>query len=129
MDGRPTCEDCRCLWPIDSPSQHGLIYLEGPDPLSVPLVRQAITELGPLFCTALEIKDMPTSVEAAAIVDDYLQATPTEAVRRRQLTTLLNHNEWNLSRVARLLGVTRVTVYNRMRKFGIERIKVPKTRG
>ena len=35
-------------------------------------------------------------------------------------------NEWNIAEVARLLGVTRRTVYMRLRSFGIERRRVPK---
>jgi DNA-binding NtrC family response regulator len=39
---------------------------------------------------------------------------------------LLDHNEWNVSRVARVLGVTRMTIYNRLRRFAIQRQRVPK---
>ena len=50
---------------------------------------------------------------------------PTEEARL-QLLALLQRNEWNLAKVARLMGVTRRTVYMRLRSFGIERQRVPK---
>lgn len=50
---------------------------------------------------------------------------PAEATRL-QLLSLLERNDWNIARVARLLGVTRRTVYMRLRSFGIERRRVPK---
>jgi transcriptional regulator of acetoin/glycerol metabolism len=45
-----------------------------------------------------------------------------------QLQVLLERNEWNVSRVARVVGVTRMTIYNRMRRAGIPRQRIPKTR-
>ena len=51
--------------------------------------------------------------------------SPTEEARL-QLLALLQRNEWNLAKVARLMGVTRRTVYMRLRSFGIERQRVPK---
>lgn len=45
---------------------------------------------------------------------------------RLQLLSLLNETDWNIAQVARRLGVTRRTVYMRLRNFGIERRRVPK---
>lgn len=45
---------------------------------------------------------------------------------RLQLLTLLNQTDWNIAAVARRLGVTRRTVYMRLRSFGIERRRMPK---
>jgi ActR/RegA family two-component response regulator len=53
------------------------------------------------------------------------EANPTEEARL-QLLSLLERNEWNIAEVARLLSVTRRTVYMRLRSFGIERKHVPK---
>ena len=53
------------------------------------------------------------------------EASPTEEAKL-QLLSLLERNEWNLAQVARLMGVTRRTVYLRLRSFGIERHHVPK---
>jgi hypothetical protein len=53
------------------------------------------------------------------------EPNPTEETRL-QLLSLLQRHEWNIAEVARLLGVTRRTVYLRLRSFGIERKHVPK---
>lgn len=44
------------------------------------------------------------------------------------LHVLLEEHEWNVSRVARALEVTRMTIYNRMHAAGIERVRVRKSR-
>jgi hypothetical protein len=43
------------------------------------------------------------------------------------LRALLEEQEWNVTRVARLLGVTRMTIYNRLRRNGVRRERVLKT--
>ena len=43
------------------------------------------------------------------------------------LRMLLEQHEWNVARVSRVLGVTRTTVYNRMRRQGVPRERVLKT--
>jgi hypothetical protein len=53
------------------------------------------------------------------------EVRPAEEARL-QLLALLERNEWNIAHVARLLGVTRRTVYMRLQSFGIERRRVPK---
>ena len=45
---------------------------------------------------------------------------------RRSLLTLLEQEEWNISRVARRLGLKRQTIYNRLRRYSIPRQRVPK---
>lgn len=53
------------------------------------------------------------------------ETSPTEEARL-QLLSMLERHEWNIAEVARLLGVTRRTVYMRLHSFGIERKHVPK---
>jgi hypothetical protein len=43
----------------------------------------------------------------------------------RDLLSLLEQNEWNVTDVAGLLGVARMTIYNRLRRM---RVKLPKRR-
>jgi len=50
---------------------------------------------------------------------------PTEEARL-QLLSVLERHEWNIAEVSRLLGVTRRTVYLRLRSFAIARKRVPK---
>ena len=56
---------------------------------------------------------------------DLLLASPQQDKER--LIAMLNRNEWNIARVARLMGVTRRTVYLRMERYGITRLRVPKS--
>jgi putative methionine-R-sulfoxide reductase with GAF domain len=58
----------------------------------------------------------------------YLERTPVQDIEREKMLLLLNRNEWNIARVARLMGVTRRTVYLRLRRYNIPRERVLKTR-
>jgi DNA-binding NtrC family response regulator len=63
----------------------------------------------------------PSAVQA------YLSQTSDEEIARERLLLLLVQNEWNISRVARLMGVTRRTIYLRLQRHNIVREKVKKT--
>jgi len=58
----------------------------------------------------------------------YLERTPVQDIERQKLLLLLNRNEWNIARVARLMGVTRRTIYLWLQRFNIPRERVAKTR-
>jgi GAF domain-containing protein len=60
--------------------------------------------------------------------ETYLERTPVEDMEREKLLLLLNRNEWNIARVARLMDVTRRTIYLRLQRYNIPREKVRKTR-
>jgi ActR/RegA family two-component response regulator len=76
-------------------------------------------------------------VFSAAIAQAVLASDAAPAMRRApetnvtqeakvQMMSLLERSEWNIAEAARRLGVTRRTVYMRLRSFGIERKHVPK---
>lgn len=58
----------------------------------------------------------------------YLERTPVDDIEREKLLLLLNRNEWNIARVARLMGLTRRTIYLRLARYKIPREHVRKTR-
>jgi len=58
----------------------------------------------------------------------YLERTPVQDIERQKLLLLLNRNEWNIARVARLMGVTRRTIYLRLQRYKIPRERVYKSR-
>jgi transcriptional regulator with GAF, ATPase, and Fis domain len=60
--------------------------------------------------------------------ETYLERTPVEDIGRQKLLLLLNRNEWNIARVARLMGVTRRTIYLRLQRYNIPRERVHKSR-
>ena len=54
--------------------------------------------------------------------------TITDAeIERQRLLVALQRNEWNISRVARLFGVTRRTIYLRLARHNIPRRRMAKT--
>lgn len=56
------------------------------------------------------------------------RSDPADEIEAKHLLGLLERNEWNVSRVARILGVTRMTLYGRLRRFGLVRRRVRHTR-
>jgi len=63
--------------------------------------------------------------EAGHFVD--LASLTDAEIERQHLLAALQRNEWNVARVARLLGVTRRTIYHRLARHKIPRQRVPKT--
>ena len=82
--------------------------------------------------TAADASVFGTAIAHAVLAADLDEPRPPLAVAspaeqgRLQMLTLLEGNDWNIAEVARRLGVTRRTVYMRLRSFGIERRRVPK---
>lgn len=65
--------------------------------------------------------------DGAELSVPILETLPSSAeVERDRLLIALERNEWNIARVARILGVTRATIYNRLARFAIERRRIPK---
>ena len=57
---------------------------------------------------------------------DLLLASPQQDKER--LIAMLNRNEWNIARVARLMGMTRRTIYLKLARYKIQRVKVRRGR-
>ena len=126
--GEPVWHAQWCVWPLDGPGGPLLVYLAGAKSLAAEMATRSIVGLADVFraaCAAQARLADPATQEAPVTeaVEWYLAATPPERVARKQFELLLQQNEWNLSRVARALGVTRVTVYRKLARFGIERLR------
>jgi Bacterial regulatory protein, Fis family len=78
----------------------------------------ALDVVVPILLAALKASEDP---RVQSPVHAYLESTPADEVEREQLLLLLSRHEWNIARVARLLGVSRVTVYHRLAKYGLSR--------
>jgi transcriptional regulator with GAF, ATPase, and Fis domain len=105
-----------------------------------------VDSLDPHFCSAHDLERMAkfSRIIAKAVTETgtvrrqtqsraeawetYLERTPVEDMEREKLLLLLNRNEWNIARVARLMAVTRRTIYLRLQRYNIPRERVPKTR-
>ena len=119
----------RAILPVeDGAHLIGLLYVEGSGPLQ-PRDLQALAQFARIGAMAFLLPAASAPVFEARVepVDAYLARTPPEDVDRQQLLALLHRHEWNIARVARLLAVTRATVYNRLSRYGIRRERVPKT--
>ncbi len=118
-----------CIWPLESPRGKVLLYIGGPKLVELERVRRAVDGLAPVFVAAAHAESMlPAATdEVRRPIDWYLASTPPEVVEREQLMLMLHHDEWNLARLARRLGITRPTLYARMRRLGIKRVRILKT--
>lgn len=110
----PLIEDAAAVVLVE---ETALVYLEG---MRLADVARAVGNLSAILGrVARELADHP---QGSNPLEDYLERTPTEQIERQRLMTLLERNEWNLSRVARIIGVTRVTIYAKLRRYGIARL-------
>jgi hypothetical protein len=88
----------------------------------------------PHFCDAHDLERLSkfSRIVAKSVQDSTsprpLGGTAVEDMEREKLLLLLNRNEWNIARVARMMGVTRRTVYLRLQRYNIPRERVPKAR-
>lgn len=123
LAGRVCWHESWCLWPCAAQDGLVLLYLAGVE-LERGRVQATVEGLARLLVMlATEASQGPETPSPPSILDEYLRHATTEAIERRRLTMLLHDSEWNISRVARARGVTRVTLYRWMRRLGIERLK------
>jgi hypothetical protein len=113
LAGNAYTDDQYALVPLQSPPT-ALLYLGSRHSFRLTArALEAIRRIEPLLITGLKLPDRPP----VSPIEVYLETTHPEQVEREQLGILLRRNEWNVSRVARLIGVSRVTIYNRMQKL------------
>jgi DNA-directed RNA polymerase specialized sigma24 family protein len=123
-DGRPVCDGRWSVWPVVSAGGLLLVYVASDGDLRVAPVRDAVTQAGEILAAAARIDEPTEGTVSEEAVDRFLEVTSRDAIERRQLMTLLNRHEWNIARVGRALACNRVTVYKRMRRLGIPRLRV-----
>ena len=98
----------------------GLFYVDTPESRFAGAEDlEGIRQLARVAAVALTSSAQSESPQDA--VHSYLERMSEDGVARDQLLVLLERNEWNISRVARSLGITRATVYHRLGRFGIPR--------
>jgi hypothetical protein len=119
---------CAAIVPVtDGMAIVGLLFLEVPD-ASFGQARdmEALLQFTKIAAVALT-RPGPASPKAVVdLVAGYLERTSEDDIGRDHLLVLLERNEWNIARVARLMGMSRVAIYKRLEKYGIERRRVPK---
>lgn len=98
----------------------GLLYLETVAATRIP--GAVLHALGKILGAAIGSSTLP-----AADMIAWTEMTDQEA-QAANLWALMERHEWNVARVARELGVTRMTVYNRLRRHRVPRHKVRRGR-
>jgi transcriptional regulator with GAF, ATPase, and Fis domain len=107
-----------------------LLYVDSSDPhFCAPTDLERLQKFGKIVAKAVaDAVGRPSGESAAESWERYLERTPVDDIEREKLLLLLNRNEWNIARVARLMGVTRRTIYLRLARYKIPREKVRKTK-
>jgi two-component system, NtrC family, response regulator AtoC len=80
------------------------------------LERGAVVATGPI----LQLADLGLPSKAEALPKPGALAS-LEEIEKRHVATVLSHTGGNVSQAARILGIDRVTLYNKMRKYAIRR--------
>jgi transcriptional regulator of acetoin/glycerol metabolism len=80
------------------------------------LERGAVVATGPV----IQLVDLGLPAKAEALPRAGTLAS-LEEVEKRHVAAVLAHTGGNVSQSARILGIDRVTLYNKMRKYGIRR--------
>jgi hypothetical protein len=113
--GRLVTDGTHALVPIQHGSQLvALLYLDGPRSFSL----ESISVFQVALAEAVRANGQ------RAPIDTYLASTRSEDLQRQHLLVTLSQSDWNIARAARLMGVTRRTVYLRLQRYGIPRKRV-----
>ncbi len=99
----------------------GAVYLDAVNPQLCPE-----SERDRLLGLVARAVDEAPDLAAQPMWGGLLDSLPPDTIAREQLRSALENNEWNVARVARLMRVTRVTIYRRIERYGIERKRVAK---
>lgn len=98
----------------------GLLYVDTTEVrFAAPDDLDSLQQLARVAAVALTSTSSTESPHEA--IEAYLERMPEDTVARDQLMVLLQRNDGNITRVARVLGLTRATVYQRLARFGIPR--------
>lgn len=98
------------------------VMLVRPAPELAALPRTFVPLLVQLLQRGLEeLSGAPVQTDSSSEVD------AGDAAEREIILGHLVAHEWNIARVSRVMGVTRMTVYNRMRRLRVPRQRVSKT--
>ncbi len=115
------------LYPLlDGGTLLGVLYLEGLDTVDLAPIGAFALPMAKGVAAAGGARSPATSpaVVSLGMPPDPLVPAETPAER---LVRALEGNEWNISRVSRVMGVSRKTLYQRMARYGIPRTKIPKS--
>jgi hypothetical protein len=119
-NGRPAGRDSLKLLPLlDGADLVGAVYVEG--------ANGDTARIKPFLAVLARAVLAATDPEALRAFGADLLGVGVERSKREITLASLRQHEWNISRVARELGLTRRTIYLRLGRWGVNRERVPKT--
>lgn len=65
----------------------------------------------------LKSEDFPVKIKSKTVQDDTDQSLDT--FEKKYIQKILKENNWNISRSAEILNIDRVTIYNKIKKYGL----------
>ncbi len=68
--------------------------------------------------TVIRSNHLPFSIQSK---DEELSQTSLEAVEKHHIRRVLAEHDWNITQAAKALEIDRVTLYNKIKKFGIKK--------
>lgn len=118
--GIPIVHERLAVAPIGTPPS-ALLYFgcTEPRPALAGALQQVVARLGPLFEAIVHSNETEGYSDRAR--RRFLEHTSLDDIEREQLALLLTKHEWNVARTARALQITRRGLYNKLRKFNLER--------
>lgn len=70
----------------------------------------------------ITVEDLPIRIGSQNYYSDSQDKT-LSAMEKKHITIVLHENKWNISRSAEMLDIDRVTLYNKISKYGLQRKK------
>jgi two-component system, NtrC family, response regulator AtoC len=83
------------------------------------LERGAVVTKGPLIEASDLGLQLPEAPPPAGAAPEGSEAASLRDVERRHIGRVLDEHEWNITRAAHALGIDRVTLYSKIRKYGL----------
>jgi DNA-binding NtrC family response regulator len=69
----------------------------------------------------IKVDDLPFHISTKTVFDRDDKSL--DALEKKHIQIILQENKWNVSKAASILGIDRVTLYNKIYKYGLERPK------
>ncbi|MCR4539997.1 sigma-54-dependent Fis family transcriptional regulator [Pseudomonas sp. 18.1.10] len=89
-------------------------------PGNVRQLRMALRTLVALAeCGRVTLDDVPASIREGATAIACVEVSPLHAAERQALLSVLEQQRWHMTHTAEQLGVSRNTLYRKLRKYGV----------
>jgi len=77
-----------------------------------------------LWCLRKPPAIRPQDLPIQLIEEEQPENETLEAVEKAHILKILNKTNWNITQSAKILGIDRVTLYNKIEKYNLKRNRV-----